>query len=320
MTTSGGSTSPPVIELRDLHKEFKLGVRLKRVQAVRGVTLEVRAGEIFGFLGPNGAGKTTTMKMMMGLIGPTSGSVRLFGGSVEEPQVRQRIGYLPEQPYFYDYLTVTELLDFYGRIFGLPKAVRRRRTEELVELVGLTDARHRTLRRFSKGMLQRAGVAQALVNDPELVVLDEPLSGLDPMGRKEVRDIIVSLHRRGKTVFFSSHILHDIETICDRVALIDRGTIQRTGRLDEMLAGSDSLVEVVARGVPERAMTALRELGAAVESVGHGVTMKVDEGQLAATLRILIDAEAQVGTVSSGRSSLEEVFVREAGGRRDQHE
>ena len=216
-------TSTPALVFKGLEKEFKLGLGLTRVHAVRGVDLEVQPGEIFGYLGPNGAGKTTSMKMAMGLIQPTAGSIRVLGGDIVDPSIRRRIGYLPEHPFFYDYLTAFEILDFYGQLYELPRKVRRERIDSLLELVGLAHARDRTLRRFSKGMLQRVGIAQALIADPDLVILDEPLSGLDPMGRREVRNIIVSLREQGKTVFFSTHILNDIETICDRVAMIVEG-------------------------------------------------------------------------------------------------
>lgn len=304
----------PVLELVDLHKRFRLGIGLKRVHAVRGVSLEVRPGEIFGYLGPNGAGKTTTMKMMMGLIRASEGQVRLFGRPVEERSVRQRIGYLPEHPHFYDYLTAPEALDFYGRLFGIPKKKRRDRVDELVTLVGLDHAGQRRLRRFSKGMLQRLGIAQALINDPDMVVLDEPLSGIDPVGRREIRDLIADLKTQGKTVFFSSHILHDIEMICDRVAIIHQGRIQRLGALEELLRGGRNLVHVVAGGVPAEAEAELRQRCETLSRVGAVVTLNVQEDELSEVLRQLLDLGARVSHVSPQRDSLEEMFVREAGG------
>lgn len=304
----------PVLEFCDLEKEFKLGVRLKRVHAVRGVSLSVAPGEIFGYLGPNGAGKTTTMKMAMGLIQPTAGTVRLFGESVDNQAIRHRVGYLPEHPYFYDYLTPVELLDFYGALFSIPKKVRRERIDRLLDLVGLHEARDRTLRRFSKGMLQRTGIAQALINDPDLVVLDEPLSGLDPMGRKEVRDVIVALRQQGKTVFFSTHILQDIEMICDRVAIIHEGLILRLGRLDEMLTATGNTVDVVVQGLSATARASLESDLLSIEDLGSNVRLQVAHGGLNGLLAQVAATEAQIIDVSLRRDSLEELFVREAGG------
>ena len=306
-----------VLEFVDLAKEFRLGLQLTRVQAVRGVSLQVAPGEIFGYLGPNGAGKTTTMKMAMALIQPSAGEVRLFGRSIEEPEVRARVGYLPEHPYFYDYLTATEILDFYGELYGMAPRDRRRRVGELLELVGLTHAADRTLRRFSKGMLQRVGIAQAIINDPDLVILDEPLSGLDPMGRKEVRDIIVTLREQGKTVFFSSHILHDIETICDRVDLLIQGKLEKVGPLDTLLQGSTGEVEVTARGLSEASQTALAPLANTVERLGANTLFTVTEAQTGPLLQALLEAGGKVHEVQPRRQSLEALFVQEAEVRRD---
>lgn len=308
--TPPGSTAP-ALEFQALDKVFQLGLQRRPVHAVRGVSLAVEPGEIFGYLGPNGAGKTTSMKMAMGLIQPTAGAVRLFGAPATSPKIRARVGYLPEHPYFYDYLTATEILDFFGELYGLPRAARRARASELLELVGLGDAKGRRLRQFSKGMLQRVGIAQALINDAELVMLDEPLSGLDPIGRKEVRDIIVSLRERGKTVFFSSHILHDIETICDRVAIIREGSVERVGRLDDLLRGTGRAV-IEASGASPAALEALGELGA-VKALGAGVRVELDEARTDQALRVLLDGGARVTHVGPERESLEELFMREAG-------
>ena len=309
--------STPVLEFVDLAKEFRLGLRLTRVQAVRGVSLKVGAGEIFGYLGPNGAGKTTTMKMAMGLIQPSAGQVKLFGRSMQDPMIRSRVGYLPEHPYFYDYLTAKEILDFYGELYGIARKERRRRVEELLELVGLTYAANRTLRRFSKGMLQRVGIAQAIINDPDLVILDEPLSGLDPMGRKEVRDIIVTLREQGKTVFFSSHILHDIETICDRVALLIQGKIHKIGPLDTLLSEETSEVDITARDVSADALEALKAKATSFEALGPATLFTVSEPQVSEFLTALLNAGARVHEVQPRRQSLESLFVHEAEVRRD---
>jgi len=307
-----------VLACDQLHKEFTIGLRLKRVHAVRGVTFAVKPGEIFGYLGPNGAGKTTTMKMAMGLIGSTSGSVTMFGQSVDDPKVRSRVGYLPEHPYFYDYLTAFEILDFYGRLYSIPKSMRLKRIDELLEMVGMSHARNRRLRGFSKGMLQRVGIAQSLIADPDLVVLDEPLGGLDPIGRKDIRDLIYNLRERGKTVFFSSHILHDIETICDRVAIINHGQIVHMGSLDQLLGGEGKLVDVMAlqgpNSVDEKTLCQkIEALGASPSIAGSTVTIVVEESVLSSVLSLLLESKLNVIDVTARRISLEEFFMREAG-------
>ena len=316
-TVNDTETKSPVLEFVDLAKEFRLGLQLTRVKAVRGVSLSVEAGEIFGYLGPNGAGKTTTMKMAMGLIQPSAGSVKLFGRTMQDPMIRSRVGYLPEHPYFYDYLSATEILDFYAELYGLDRRTRKRRVGELLELVGLSHAAHRTLRRFSKGMLQRVGIAQAIINDPDLVILDEPLSGLDPMGRKEVRDIIVSLREQGKTVFFSTHILHDIETICDRVALLIQGKLEKVGPLDTLLSEGASEVDVSARQVSAELRARLGESAERVETLGATTTFTLRESQVSETLSALLEAGARIQEVQARRQSLEALFVHEAEVQRD---
>jgi ABC-2 type transport system ATP-binding protein len=223
------------IEARDLAKTYRTPMRRRRVEALRGVSFEVQRGQIFGFVGPNGAGKTTAIRTLMGLVRATRGSAAILGHAIPSRAARARVGFLPEAPYFYDYLTVGELLDLAGRIFGLAADVRTKRANELIERVGLGRARAQRLKKFSKGMLQRAGLAQALINDPDVVVLDEPMSGLDPIGRKEVRDLILELREQGKTVFFSSHILTDIEAIADRVAILARGKIEAQGTPAELV-------------------------------------------------------------------------------------
>jgi ABC-2 type transport system ATP-binding protein len=307
-----------VLACNQLHKEFTIGLRLKRVHAVRGVSFSVRPGEIFGYLGPNGAGKTTTMKMAMGLIGTTSGSVTMFGQSVDDPRVRSRVGYLPEHPYFYDYLTAFEILDFYGRLYSIPKILRLKRIDELLEMVGMEYARKRRLRGFSKGMLQRVGIAQSLIADPDLVVLDEPLGGLDPIGRKDIRDLIYNLRERGKTVFFSSHILHDIETICDRVAIINHGKIVHMGSLDQLLSGEGKLVDVLAQvgsdsGDKAEFQEKISAFGASFSAAGPTLTIVVEEAHLSTVLSLLLEAKFNVLDVTARRISLEEFFMREAG-------
>lgn len=308
-------TASPETVLRfcDLRKTFRQGIAQREVQAVRGIDLEVYGGEIFGFLGPNGAGKTTSMKIAMGLISASTGHVELFGADINQLSVRHRIGYLPEHPYFYTYLTAFEILDFYGSLFGLGRQERRARIERLLELVGLQDARNRRLRGFSKGMLQRVGIAQALINDPDLVVLDEPLSGLDPIGRREVRSIIVSLREQGKTVFFSSHILHDIETICDRVGIISGGRLVRLGPLDELLGGAGEQVVIFATGLNPSTLSGLQEMDVKVREVARGHELQLSSERRQEVMKKILDVDdACITRVQPVRESLEELFMREA--------
>ena len=250
----------PVIAVRDLAKTYRTPFRRKKVAALRGVSFAVERGEVFGFLGPNGAGKTTTIRCLLGLCSITAGSADILGEPVPSRAARQRLGFLPEQPYFYDYLTVGELLDLGGRLFGLDRGERRRRADALIDRVGLGRARGQALKKFSKGMMQRAGLALALINDPELVVLDEPMSGLDPIGRKEVRDLILEQRDAGRTVFFSSHILSDVEAICDRVAICVGGLIEDVGRPRDLVDAAAQGTELhlrLADDAPEAAVAAL---------------------------------------------------------------
>jgi ABC-2 type transport system ATP-binding protein len=228
-------TTAPVLEVDDLYKAFRVGFFRRRVEAVRGVSFQVRDGEIFGLLGPNGAGKTTTLKVMMGLIAPTKGGIRILGQPCAEPSARADVGFLPENPYFHEYLTPRELLDFYGTLSGLEARELQRRRDELIEQVGLAEAANRPLKKFSKGMLQRIGLAQALIGRPKLLVLDEPMSGLDPIGRKFVADLIADLNGRGTTILFSSHILSDVERLCHRVVILNRGVVAAEGRLADLV-------------------------------------------------------------------------------------
>jgi len=225
-----------ILELKNLRVEFRTkNAGEKKKVAVKDLNLSVRAGEVFGFLGPNGAGKTTTMNVLLGFVNATSGSAYLFGVDVREPIARQRIGYLPELTYYYKFLTAEEILRFYARIFRIPRAETDRRIDELLKLVELEAARNRPLKTYSKGMQQRVGLAQALINDPDLLILDEPTSVLDPIGRMKVREIIQRLKNNGKTVFFSSHELGEVETVCDRVAIINQGELKVEGRVSELV-------------------------------------------------------------------------------------
>src|SRR6266849_581831 len=238
------------IEIDNLTKDYEVGFwRKRKVRALDGLSLTVEPHQIFGFLGANGAGKTTTLKLLMRLIFPTNGSARILDRDISDVSMHARIGYLPESPYFYDYLTAREFLNYCGELFGLHRNTRERRTKELLTLVNLeTKGWDRQLRKFSKGMLQRVGLAQALVNDPEIVFLDEPMSGLDPVGRREVRDLIAALRTEGKTVFMCSHILSDIEVLCDSVAILKQGRLANSGSLAELRERETSAVEIIAAG------------------------------------------------------------------------
>ena len=281
----------------------------KRVTAVDGLTLSVQDGEIFGFVGPNGAGKTTTIKMLMGLIFPTRGKAFIFDAPIPSKASKARIGYLPEQPAFHEFLTGAQALLFFAALADVPRRERRRRCEELLDLVGLTAAADRQVRKYSKGMQQRLGIAQALVADPSFVVLDEPMSGLDPTGRKEMRDIILELKRRGKTVFFSTHILPDVEVLCDRVGVILGGRLRDVGRLGELLSAKVEVVEVTAR-LPAAAVPALA-LGRELAREGDQVTYSFEgEAEADTALRELLNAGGKLVAVTPHRETLEDFFLR----------
>jgi len=297
-----------LISVRDLKKEFRLGVRLRRVDALKGISFDVPEGAVFGFLGPNGAGKTTTIKILSGLIHSSSGTASIFGESVGASSVGARLGYLPEQPYFYDYLSGRETLIFYARLFGLNGELAARRSAELLDRVGLGHAGDRAVRKYSKGMMQRLGIAQALINDPELIILDEPMSGLDPIGRKEVRDLMLELKRAGKTVFFSSHILSDIEMACDRVAIINEGQIIESGSVSDLVARSGDRVEVFARC---ETPPTVPEGGHGPEIVGDLHRFEIPPEAVDAFLGDLLGGGASVVSVVPRKTTLEELFVRE---------
>lgn len=298
-----------VIEIQGLSKTFRTPFTRRKVEAVKSLTLKVTRGEIFGFLGPNGAGKTTTIKVLTGLVRPTSGKVKVLGGDPEDIAIKARVGFLPEQPYFYDYLKPAELLDVFGRLFGMPHDLRRRRIEELLELTGIAYAKDRVLRKFSKGMLQRVGIAQALLNDPELVILDEPMSGLDPIGRKDVIDLIASLKAKGKTVFFSSHILSDVERLCDRVLILDKGVTKACGRISDLLSGQGDEKEVLAK-VPEGVTLPVLHNLKRSEAIAPGVMRFVfASNDSDAAIASLLSVGISILAVSERRMTLEELVV-----------
>ena len=301
-----------VIEIDNLTKDYETGFwRKRKVRALDGLTLSVEGGQIFGFLGANGAGKTTTLKLLMRLIYPTAGTARILTRDIGDVAMHARIGYLPENPYFYDYLTAREFLTYCGELFGQDRSTRERRTEELLTRVNLEKkAWDRQLRKFSKGMLQRVGLAQALVNDPEIVFLDEPMSGLDPVGRREVRDLIASLRTQGKTVFMCSHILADIEVLCDSVAILKSGRLAHAGSLEELRRREASTVEVIAAGADAEALKQHLDNGATVTSTASGLRIEVaDEKDVDAVLAALRQANGKLVSVQPVKQSLEELFL-----------
>lgn len=306
----------PVIEIRGLCKEFRVGFWLRRTLVLHPLDLTVSAGEIFGYLGPNGAGKTTTLKLLTGLILPTAGSARLLGQDLAEVSSKRNIGFLPENPYFYEYLTGREFLDLCGRLFGLQAPLRRERIASLLRLTELEAGADRQLRKYSKGMLQRLGLAQALINDPQLVILDEPMSGLDPLGRKAMRDTILHLKGEGRTIFFSSHILSDVEMLCDRVGILVAGRLRDVGRLDTILTTRIESIELTLEHAPPVLLAALGPLalGPALHQSGEVLVRLPDEAQLDRALRLSLDAGARVVSVVPQRVTLEEHFIREVQG------
>jgi ABC-2 type transport system ATP-binding protein len=300
------------IEIQGLTKTYAVGFWRKRPKtALRPLDLTVEDGEIFGFLGPNGAGKTTTLKLLMGLVFPTAGWARILGGEINDPKVRAQIGFLPEQPYFYDYLTARELLGYYAQLSGVPAKDRSRKVGEMLDRVGLRDAGGVQLRKFSKGMLQRVGIAQAILHDPKIVFFDEPMSGLDPMGRREVRDLMEQLKQEGKTVFFSTHILADAEALCDRVAIIHQGQLRGMGAVADLTSTVHGKVELVwhGPGVP----ASLKALGAEIHVTGSMVRAVVSEANQDAAIDALRRERLRLVSVVPVRTSLEDYFVSQVG-------
>src|SRR5690348_9941107 len=267
------------IETTNLTKDYAVGFWKKRPRRVLdGLSIQVEKGEVFGLLGPTGAGKSTTLKILMRLRFPTSGSARILGKELDDIAAHERIGFLPENPSFYDNLTAEEFLNYAAELFNLPAPERRRRADHLLELVGLSGARKVHVRKFSKGMVQRLGIAQALINDPELVFLDEPMSGLDPIGRREVRDLILGLKQEGKTVFFSTHILSDAEMLCERVAILNLGRMQGCGELKEMLAMGVASTEIMIHSPGQELLDRLKARGGACVRTGERVRVEIPSG------------------------------------------
>jgi ABC-2 type transport system ATP-binding protein len=308
-----------VIEIENLTKDFRAGFwKNHPVRALDSLNLQVESGEVFGFLGPNGAGKTTTLKILMNLLRPTSGSARILGHPVSSVAMRSRIGYLPENPYFYDYLTAEELLLYVGRLFEMDRIGLKRKVSALLENVGLSDSRGLQLRKFSKGMIQRIGIAQAIINDPEVVFLDEPMSGLDPIGRREVREVISSLKNRGVTVFFSSHILPDVEMLCDRVAIVNKGRLQEAGALEDILKVKIEGYETVLSHLDNTVAEELKKLCDEAIMMGERLHLRTaTSSQAEAALAHALSHGAKLISVNPIRASLEEYFFQEVGARRN---
>jgi len=297
------------IQIENLTKDYPHGfLHLKTKRSLEGLTMRIEDGEVFGFLGPNGAGKSTTIKLLVGLIFPTAGTATILGKPISDIGMHQDIGYLPEQPYFYDYLTAAELLDYFARFHNLKTADRRERVARMLKKVGLETARKIQLRKYSKGMLQRVGLAQAILHDPRVVILDEPMSGLDPLGRREVRDIILELKKEGRTVLFSTHILSDAEMLCDRVGVIAGGKLRGVGAPDEIVGIKAHGMEILFE-LAREATTAASELLNKSTRTGNRYRMQVSEEDLYAALEQLRGAGARILSVTQIKASLEEYFM-----------
>lgn len=302
--------SNTIVRVENLVKDFRPGLGLRRKRVLHGISFEVQEGEIFGFVGPNGAGKTTTLKILMGLIRADEGRASILGSDVGETAFRRHVGYLPENPYFYDYLTGRELLHFYARLSGVTAGRRAGRVDALLRLVGLSHASDARLRTYSKGMLQRVGIAQALVHEPKVIFLDEPMSGLDPIGRKEVRDLILRLRNEGKTVFMSTHILPDVEMTCDRVAIIVNGRIRHESAIDQIFADSEREADLVLANLPPEIPGQLEEVfGVTLRGHGDRIEVRVREKDVQGVLQSALAVGAQVISVTPHRVSLESIFL-----------
>jgi ABC-2 type transport system ATP-binding protein len=298
----------PAIEIKELTKTYHAGFwKKKSYVGLRGLNLTVDSGETFGFLGPNGAGKTTTLKLLMGIIFPTAGTATILGKHFLDPEIRAKVGFLPEQPYFYDYLSAPELLDYYATLSGVSPSDRTKRIGAVLERVGLGDAGKKQLRKFSKGMLQRVGIAQAIIHDPEILFLDEPMSGLDPLGRHEVRELIQSLKDEGKTIFFSNHILSDAEALCDRVAVIHKGELRGIGVVNDLRSSVAGKSEVIWEGA--EALPAVRNLLSESHVTGESVRGTVQSVDLDRLLETLRQRGGRLISVTPLQGTLEDYFL-----------
>jgi ABC-2 type transport system ATP-binding protein len=299
------------VEIIELSKEYHVGFwRQRPKRALHALNLSVESGEIFGLLGPNGAGKTTTLKLLFRLVFPTSGTARILGKSCEDVSVHARVGYLPENPYFYDHLTAEEFLNYVAELFGISRTERRGRVGRLLEQVGLTESRDVPLRKFSKGMVQRVGIAQALVNNPQVVFFDEPMSGLDPLGRREVRDLILQLKKQKKTVFFSTHILSDAEMLCDRVAILNRGSLLGCGELNKILGLGIHATELVLENPSPEILRELSPYVSSVVQTGERVRLQIPEhAEISKALDVALRRGARIVSLNPVKMSLEDYFL-----------
>ncbi len=299
------------IEARDLTVIYRPGLLAKPVTGLAGLDLTVEPGEVFGYIGANGAGKTTTIKTFLGLIRPTRGEALLLGGSSRDPDSRRDVGFLPEAPYFYEYLTGRETVDFYARLSGIPREERGPRAAEVLERVGLGGAADRQVKTYSRGMRQRLGLAQAIVHRPKLVILDEPMSGLDPLGRRDVRLLIQEIARGGATVFFSSHILSDVEALCDRVGVVSAGKLVAVGRVDELARARVKTVELRCTDVAREDLAALGDAVLGSRADGDVLTFEVaDERAANRAARLVMDKGGAIKVLAPVTETLEEVFAR----------
>jgi len=304
-----------VIRTESLSKTYRTGFwKTRPVLALNNLNLEVFENEIFGCLGPNGAGKSTTLKLLMSLIYPTAGRAEILGESVFNLEARRHIGYLPESPYFYEYLTAEEFLSYYGSLFGFSKSELKSRVDHYLKLTDVFHARKLQLRKFSKGMLQRVGIAQAIIGDPKVVFLDEPMSGLDPIGRREVRNLILQLKREGKTIFFSTHILNDVETLCDRIAILNRGAVIGSGTLNELFDQEVSRVEVVISGIPADRLRELLGPETSVNQIGSTSRLELPaQALLAGIVTEIEQASGKIVSINPMRQTMEDYFLKLVG-------
>lgn len=303
------SESKPILQVEHLKKQFKVGVRLRQFQALSDVTFTVNEGEIYGFLGPNGAGKTTTIKTICGLVKQDAGSIKVLGGDFSDPHIRNQVGLMPEHAYYHEYLTAKEFLEFHGRLAGLKESELKTRIPELLERVGLTYAADRALRKFSKGMLQRAGLAQAIIAKPKLLILDEPQSGLDPIGRADMRNIMLELQKEGTTIFFSTHILPDVEMVCERLVILNKGRTLAEGKVSDLIAPDSEHYEVHATAVSNQLKEDLAAKSTLLLSKEDNCVFEIGQSDVPSFAAALATGGAVISKIEARRPSLEQVFL-----------
>ena len=309
-----------IIITKNLAKEFRTSFTLKKIKALTDLCLEIRRGEVFGFLGPNGAGKTTTFKLLLGLLKPSRGKIWLWGEELKKLELKSKIGFLPESPYFYSYLKAKEYLHFCRHLFALRSQESKKRVDTFLELVGLTEHKNSLIKTYSKGMLQRLGLAQALINDPELLILDEPMSGLDPLGRKEIRDLILDLKNKGKTIIFSTHILSDVETVCDRVGIIIKGGLRDCGPLEDLLNPKIKSFEICIKGLQTETVHNLEEQGLHLIKRGDEIFIRVEEKEEKNLFHYLLEKGGELVSFAPRKETLEDLYVNKIKSIEDRHE